>query len=126
MNERIKLIRTKAGLTQQQFADRIKVKRNTVATYEMGRSIPSDAAIALICREFNVNEEWLRSGEGEMFYIPDDEDAALISEILENHDERLTKMILNIIRTYKQLSPESKIVVENFIDQLLENKNRKD
>ena len=62
MNERIKTIRINAGLTQQQFADRIKVKRNTVATYEMGRSIPSDSAIALICREFGINEEWLRNG----------------------------------------------------------------
>ena len=67
MNERIKKIRKEVGLTQQEFAEAIKVKRNTVATYEMGRSIPSDAAISLICREFDVNEEWLRTGEGEMF-----------------------------------------------------------
>lgn len=67
MNERIKQIRESQGLTQQMFANRIKVKRNTVATYEMGRSVPSDSAIALICKEFNVNEEWLRTGQGEMY-----------------------------------------------------------
>ena len=46
MNERIKALRKELGLTQQQFADLMKVKRNTVATYEMSRSIPSDSAIA--------------------------------------------------------------------------------
>ena len=55
MNNRIKEVRNHFHLTQQEFADKIKVKRNTVATYEMGRSVPSDSAIALICKEFNVN-----------------------------------------------------------------------
>lgn len=67
MNERIKQLRTYFHLTQQEFAAKIKVKRNTVATYEMGRSTPSDAAIALICTVFSVNEEWLRTGKGEPF-----------------------------------------------------------
>ena len=57
MNDRIKKIRKDAGLTQEQFAKRLGVKRNTVATYEMGRSTPIDAAITSICREFGVNEE---------------------------------------------------------------------
>lgn len=62
-----------------------------------------------------------------MFQIPDDEDAALISEVLENPDDKFYQMLLNMVRTYKQLSPESKKVAEDFIDQLFENsKNRKD
>lgn len=60
-------MRKSLDLTQQEFADRLNVKRNTVATYERGKSNPSDAAVNLICREFNVNEAWLRTGEGEMF-----------------------------------------------------------
>ena len=67
MNDRIKELRQALGLTQQQFADSIGVKRNTVATYEMGRSIPSDEAISLISKEFGVSDAWLRNGEGEMF-----------------------------------------------------------
>lgn len=67
--ERIKKLRRELDLTQQEFADRIGVKRNTVATYEMGRSSPSDSALSLICREFNVSEAWLRTGEGEMFAV---------------------------------------------------------
>ena len=67
MNVRLKQLRKALNFTQQEFADRLKIKRNTVATYETGKSNPSDAAVSLICREFNVNEEWLRTGAGEMF-----------------------------------------------------------
>lgn len=67
MDERIKELRKALGLTQQKFADAIGVRQNTVAQYEMGRNPPNDTVITLICREFNVSEEWLRTGEGEMF-----------------------------------------------------------
>lgn len=67
MDERIKELRKALGLTQQEFSDKIGVKRNTIAQYESGRNSPIDAVISLICREFNVNETWLRTGEGEMF-----------------------------------------------------------
>ena len=67
MEERIKKIRRMLDLTQQEFASRIGIKRNTIANYEAGRNEPIDSVISLICREFNVNEKWLRTGEGEMF-----------------------------------------------------------
>lgn len=67
MDERMKELRKALGLTQQEFSERIGVKRNTVAQYEMGRNPPNETVITLICREFGVSEEWLRTGEGEMF-----------------------------------------------------------
>ncbi len=67
MKERIKKIRKELDMTQQQFADIIGVKRNSYANYETGRNTPIDAVIKSICREFNVNAEWLRTGNGEMF-----------------------------------------------------------
>lgn len=67
MDERIKELRKALGLTQQKFADAIGVRQNTVAQYEMGRNPPNDTVVTLICREFNVSEEWLRTGRGEMF-----------------------------------------------------------
>ena len=67
MKERIKKIRRELNLTQREFAERIGIKRNTIANYETGRNDPVDSVISLICREFNVREEWLRTGEGEMF-----------------------------------------------------------
>lgn len=67
MNERIKKLRKSLDLTQQKFADSIGMKRNTVANYETGKCEPSNSVISLICKGFNVNEEWLRTGKGEMF-----------------------------------------------------------
>lgn len=66
VGERIKKVRQTANLTQQEFADRLQIKRGAIANYEIGRNTPIDAVISLICREFNVNETWLRTGEGEM------------------------------------------------------------
>ena len=74
---RIKEVRDFYGLTQQKFAERTKTKQSTVATYESGRNVPSDAVISLICREFNVREAWLRDGTGEMLeQLTEDEDRA--------------------------------------------------
>lgn len=67
MKDRIRKVRKSLDLTQRGFAERIGMKSNTIATYEMGRAVPSDAAINNICKEFDVNETWLRTGEGEMF-----------------------------------------------------------
>ena len=67
MQERIKEVRKSISLTQAEFGERIGVKGNTVTGYETGIRSPSDAIIVSICREFGVNEEWLRTGKGEMF-----------------------------------------------------------
>lgn len=74
MKNRIKRLRKELGLTQQKLADRLGVQRNTVAMYEMGRTVPSEAIILSLCREFNVSEGWLRDGAGEMFMEMDKED----------------------------------------------------
>ena len=73
MEARLKAVRKAVGLTQQEFADRLGIKRGAVANYEIGRNDPIDAVISLICREFGVNETWLRTGEGEMFAPVDPE-----------------------------------------------------
>lgn len=66
MQERIKQVRKSHNLTQQEFADRIGTPRANIAGYERGIRTPSEAMISLICREFHINEVWLRSGVGEM------------------------------------------------------------
>jgi len=67
VGERIKKLRKALGLTQKEFGERLGVKPNTIGTYEIGRNEPIDAVVSLICREFKVNETWLRTGEGDMF-----------------------------------------------------------
>lgn len=85
MKNRIKEIRKKLDLTQQEFADRLGIKRGGVANYEIGRNEPADSVISLICREFNVSEDWLRNGTGDMF-LPTDRNTDIA---------RLTKQLLN-------------------------------
>ena len=67
MKNRIKAVRQDTGLTQQEFARRIGVSRNTIATYETCERTPIDAIVRSICHEFNVNETWLRTGQGDMY-----------------------------------------------------------
>ena len=67
MNLRIKKVRKALELTQQAFAENIGLKQNSIALIESGKRNISDQALLSICREFNVREEWLREGTGEMF-----------------------------------------------------------
>lgn len=80
MHERIRKLRRILDLTQEKFAERIRIKRNTVATYESGRNEPVDSVVALICREFHVNEEWLRNGTGEMFAQDSEDEMQALTE----------------------------------------------
>lgn len=68
MNTRIKYLRKDVlKMTQDDFSSRIGLSRNFIAQIETGAKTPSDRTVNDICREFNVNEEWLRTGKGEMF-----------------------------------------------------------
>lgn len=71
MNERLKKLRKVLDLTQQEFADKIGIARGNIGSYEVGKSAISNAVISLICKtdfpKGRVNENWLRTGEGEMF-----------------------------------------------------------
>ena len=98
-NTRIRKLRKTLDLTQQAFADRLNIKRNTVATYEAGKSNPSDAAINLICREFNVSEEWLRTGEGEMFreLSRDQELANFFWDVLRGESDDFRKRFISML-----------------------------
>ena len=74
---RTKELRKALGLTQQQFADRLHITRGAVSNWDLDITSPSDAAVSLICREFNVREAWLRDGTGEMLeQLTEDEDRA--------------------------------------------------
>jgi transcriptional regulator with XRE-family HTH domain len=91
MNERLKELRKALGFkNQQDFADALNIKRGTIANYEIGRNEPIDAVVTLICSKFNVNEEWLRTGEGDMFIELSRKDKILkwASEALSTESEK--------------------------------------
>lgn len=99
MNERLKKLRKKLDLTQQEFGKRIGVKGNTVAQYEMGRNEPIDSVFNLICREFNVSENWLRDGTGDMFLeqTRDEQIAKFIGGIQSIDDDSFKKRLISML-----------------------------
>ena len=71
MHTRIAAVISHSGLTKTAFGQRINLSQSMVSRLALGTTSPSDRTIADICREFNVSETWLRTGEGEMFVLPD-------------------------------------------------------
>ena len=96
MKDRIKEARKALGLTQQAMADQLGLKQNTIATYELGRIVPSDRTISAICRIYNVDEVWLRTGVGEMFRprSREDEIAAYVGNLLSGRVDNEFQMDL--------------------------------
>lgn len=113
MGERIKQLRQALGITQQEFADRLHIKRGAVANYEVGRNA-SDTVVAMICREFNVNDRWLRTGEGEMFMelSVEDEIAAFMGDILKYEEPNFRR---RFIAALARLDDTGWDVLEKFI-----------
>lgn len=79
IGQRIKYLRKELKLTQEEFGEKIGVKGNTVTGYERGTRTPSDSIINYICLVFNINQTWLRTGEGEMSLDGLNSDSALSS-----------------------------------------------
>lgn len=117
VNTRIKLIRENEGLTQEEFGKRIGSARNTIANYETGNRTPSNAVITSICREFNINEKWLRTGEGEMqATISQDERFAInVGKLQRTDDETIIRWVNMIAET----NPEVLKDIESFMKKLL-------
>lgn len=66
MNNRIKEARMRRGISQEEFAKKLGVTKSAISGYETGRRVPTEAIIRSICREYQINEEWLRYGKGQM------------------------------------------------------------
>jgi len=110
MKFRVYAIRKALKLSQDEFGKRIGVTRSAVSNYESGgRSITDQVALA-ICREYNVNEEWLRTGEGEMF-IQTQEDE--LDEIAGRYN--LDDMDRHILAAYLELPADARTVVKDYI-----------
>lgn len=116
MKERIRAIRKEKKLTQVEFGEKIGVKGNTITNYENGLRNPTDAVILSICREFNVNEEWLRYGTGEMYRKKDTAFSELIAEIDYSDD----KFLKNIITAYMELDEDSKQALRKIAKSMAE------
>nr|DAF45966.1 MAG TPA: helix-turn-helix domain protein [Myoviridae sp. cthAo37] len=66
MKDRIVSIRKESGLTQEEFGKELNLSQNYVWMLESGKRAPSARTIIDLCKKFQISEEWLRTGEGEM------------------------------------------------------------
>lgn len=127
MNTRIKNLRKQLGLTQSEFGEKIGLKGNTITNYENNIRTPSDAVIYSICREFNVNEQWLRSGEGDMFLrlSRNDEIAAYVARVMKDESAYYQQKMLLF---FSRLSPEMLKKLEEVAKDILseQKKEQKD
>lgn len=112
LGERIKKVRKDLDLTQQAFADRLGMKRNSIAQVEMGRNT-SDQTIISICREFGISETWLRTGEGDM-KAPGPEES--VDELIQEHG--LDNLDRQIILEFIKLKPEDRESVKRYVRNL--------
>lgn len=121
MKDRIKKIRKELDLTQQEFADRIGIARGNIAAYEVGKNAPSDSVISLICREFSVNENWLRTGEGDMFMelSRDEQIEKFIGNLLQGEEDSFKRRLISGLAA---LDENGWKVLEDFLDSIQKKK----
>lgn len=123
INERLRVLRESLGITQTALGKRINRAPSTMSDYEKGKVIP-ERTILDICNAFNVNEAWLRTGDGEMFRKESNMDVELAHQVgrLIKSDDDFTK---RLVLEYLKLPTELKTAFEEFIDKLYqERKNR--
>lgn len=125
MKDRLKEARKALGLTQQAMADQLGLKQNTIATYELGRIVPSDRTIADICRIYNVDEVWLRTGVGEMFRprSREDEIAAFFGDVLNDRAPEVQRRLVSLMA---KLRPEDWSLVESLCQRVADEWTKKD
>lgn len=121
MNTRIRKIRNDNNLTQETFASRLSLTRNYISLVEKGERVPSDRTISDICREFSVNEEWIRTGTGPIYKIVEDKLSAYVSEITDGDDD----FIKDLIMVYMELDESSKKALKKLADGMAKRRNKK-
>lgn len=121
MNTRIKEVREQTGLTQEEFGKKIGSARNTIANYETGNRKPSNAVITSICREFNIREEWLRTGTGPMYNERDGSFTELLSDLDDSDDD----FIKSLIEVYMGLDKDSKDALRKIASGMAEAMKRR-
>lgn len=131
MKERLKQLRKTLGLTMEKFGSNLGVTKTAISLLESGKTNLTDQMIKSICSaSWNgkfVNEDWLRTGTGDMFVEipPEDEVGILVSQLIEDKDNPFFNLIMETMRTYNQLSPENKAIITDFGRQLLNNSQNK-
>jgi transcriptional regulator with XRE-family HTH domain len=114
IGERVKAVRKELGLTLDKFVEKLGVTKSSLSMIENGKANPGDQTIILICREYNVNEEWLRKGTGEMFNASSGSQA--LDELRKEFN--LDDFSVKLIKAFSELTDEQRASVKNLIENL--------
>ena len=123
MKERLKEIRKSNpnGKTQETFANYLEISKENISSYESGRRNPSDAFIKLVCEKCNVNEDWLRTGNGEMFMpeTKDEQISKMLADVMKSEDGNFKKKLISALA---QLDKDGLDELEEFVDMISKKK----
>jgi len=117
MGERVRELRKALGLSGERFGEKIGVKKSAVSKIEKGLVGLSEQNVLAICREFNVSEEWLRTGNGEMFIKLDRETeiAKLTRDLLLEEEDSFKNRVIAVLA---KLTPEQWEVLSEIAEGL--------
>lgn len=120
MNERIKLLRKELNLSQELFAKQLGLSKNYISLLENGNRNLSEQSRKILCSLYNVNEEWLKTGTGEMFcqINKNDEIAQLFGEVLKEDDGEFKRRLVNALA---KLDDDGWNALETLIDSISRN-----
>lgn len=124
MNTRIRELRKSLKLTQQEFGNKIGLSKASIGNIENGIINLTDRNLSLICSAYNVNENWLRNGEGEMFnpMSEDDEFAYMVGALMAEDCEYKKKFIKSMLELDDELDW---IIVANLVEGLKKKNEKK-
>lgn len=115
INDRIKVLRKHLGLNQTNFGEKVGIAQGHMTNIETGRREVTEKTLKVICATFNVSEEWLRTGEGEMFV---ENDNVLLSQLSKQYD--LDAFSRKFIEAYISLPQSHRDVIKGFALSLVE------
>lgn len=115
MNSRLKQVRKELHYSQKDFADKLLLTQGTLAQIEKGARSVTDRTIKLLCSEFNVNEEWLRTGNGAMFNSPKSKIQSIAKEL------NLTELELEIVENTASLKEYQQKIILDLIKSFQKN-----
>lgn len=126
MNERIKAVRKELKLTQDDFVKKLGITRQYSSLLESGVREPSEQVILAICREYNVDYVWLKTGDGEMFEEPTIEsDMSLIDDVMSGDDEFAKSFFRAFARYDAGEWKKLRATLQAVLDEAAENENKK-
>lgn len=122
IKDRLKTIRINANMSQDEFGKMIGISRSQISCYEKGLRDITERSLNDICREFNVNKEWLLTGKGEMYIVSEQDEklAEAFAEISLSENEKLKEIVQNLTK----LDDKTIDKINDLIDLLLEKENK--